>query len=73
MTLFDLDGKDLQIDSYDPHKAERGGMVAGVSAGVKVTHIPTGCIVACTIHRNQNLNRITALSLMDLMLEDADA
>jgi hypothetical protein len=29
--------------------------------------------VACTIHRNQSLNRIIALSLIDLMLEDADA
>lgn len=66
-----MNPKDLLLESYDPHKKERGGMTTGhIPAGVKATHTPTGCVVACTTHRSQHRNKDTALALLELMLEE---
>lgn len=60
--------EELQIESWPP--IEKGGQHTNgpEHRGVKLTHIPTGAIVASTTERSQYKNREKALLLMELLL-----
>ena len=46
-----------------------GGQHAGSPAtDVRVTHLPTGIMAQCGIHRSQHLNRRTALEMIEWAL-----
>ena len=59
---------ELLIEVYDPHRSELGGWHVGTASGVRVTHIPTGCVAACVVHRTQHKNKDTALEALEYML-----
>jgi protein subunit release factor A len=58
---------ELKIESWPPEPAN--GMHTGIfTAGIKVTHTPTGLFSVCTIYRSQHSNKREALEDLELQL-----
>jgi len=67
---FEINPSDLRFDTFRSGGAG-GQNVNKVESGVRVTHIPTGLAVACTVERSQLQNKARALELLRTRLYDA--
>jgi peptide chain release factor 2 len=68
---IDINEADLKVDTYRASGAG-GQHVNKTESAIRITHVPSGIIVACQTDRSQHRNRATAMAMLKARMYEAE-